>query len=78
MDLNGDGLKDYACVNPDTGETKVAIRGGVRGKPTNDWGDMKVIATGAEGRKGSGVMFAEWVPFLIFPLTFPLSMAHFH
>lgn len=64
MDLDGDGLKDYACVDPDTGKTKVALRDSV----TGDWGEMKTVATGAKGRNGTGVMFAEYVLERLFPL----------
>ncbi|CAM1506043.1 Fc.00g056840.m01.CDS01 [Cosmosporella sp. VM-42] len=54
MDLDGDGKKDYACVDPDTGETKVKIR-----KSSTEWEDKVTVAAGAKGRKGSGVMFAD-------------------
>ena len=70
MDLNGDGLKDLACVDPDTGETKVKLhKPDSNGKPTYEWEDQKTIATGAKGRNGTNVFFAEWVfPFAVYIL----------
>lgn len=59
MDLDGDGLKDYACVDPDTGKTTVRKNKGKDGKMSTEWGEEEQVATGAKGRKGSGVMFAE-------------------
>ncbi|CAM1503527.1 Fc.00g011180.m01.CDS01 [Cosmosporella sp. VM-42] len=60
MDLDGDGLKDYACVDPDTGETKVHINiPDSEGKSANKWDDRGSIATGAENRNGTGVLFAD-------------------
>jgi hypothetical protein len=60
MDLNGDKFKDYACVNPKNGSTRVFLsqpdsQNGPSGKCT----DLGIIATGEEGRDGTGVMFAE-------------------
>jgi hypothetical protein len=60
MDLNGDGLKDYACVDPETGATNVHLRrrdsdGGL----SDNWEKLGEVATGAKGRDGTGVMFAE-------------------
>ncbi|KAI0966099.1 SGNH hydrolase-type esterase domain-containing protein [Xylaria arbuscula] len=59
FDLDGDGLKDYACVDPDTGSTTVWLNQ----KDTDGqvaWADGGVeVATGKQGRNGSGVFFAD-------------------
>lgn len=60
MDLDGDGVKDYACVDPDTGRTSVWRNKGTRGKISDQWEDEVEVATGAEGRKGNSVIFAEY------------------
>lgn len=60
MDLDGDGLKDYACVDADTRKTKVILNiAGSNGKWSGSWGEAKTIASGTKGRLGSGVRFAE-------------------
>ncbi|KAJ8111527.1 hypothetical protein ONZ43_g5602 [Nemania bipapillata] len=60
MDLDGDGLKDYACVDPDTGATKVHLNiPDADGKTSGNWNPLGEIATGAKGRDGGGVMFAD-------------------
>ncbi|KAI1133014.1 hypothetical protein F5Y10DRAFT_154929 [Nemania abortiva] len=60
MDLDGDGLKDYACVDPDTGATKVHLNiPDAAGKTSGNWKALGEIATGAKGRDGTGVLFAD-------------------
>ncbi|KAH7252987.1 hypothetical protein B0J15DRAFT_466831 [Fusarium solani] len=60
MDLDGDGLKDYACVDADTRKTKVILNiAGSNGKWSGSWGEAKTIASGTKGRLGSGVRFAD-------------------
>ncbi|KAJ4183363.1 hypothetical protein NW755_009854 [Fusarium falciforme] len=60
MDLDGDGLKDYACVDADTGKTKVMLNiAGSNGNWSGGWGEAKTIASGNKGRLGSGVRFAD-------------------
>ncbi|KAM0268869.1 hypothetical protein ACHAQH_009902 [Verticillium albo-atrum] len=46
MDLNGDGIMDYACST-------------AAGVKEDSWGPREKIATGKPGRKGSGVKFAD-------------------
>lgn len=61
MDLDGDGRKDYACVDLDTGATKVWLNK-IRdpdGVLSDTWNELGKIATGEKGRNGSGVLFAE-------------------
>lgn len=61
MDLDGDGRKDYACVDPDTGATSVWLNK-IRdsdGNLSDTWYEEGEVATGAKGRNGTGVMFAE-------------------
>lgn len=68
MDLDGDGVKDYACVDPDTGRTRVWRNKGSRGKISDEWEDEVEVATGGAGRKGNAVMFAEYAtPALLCP-----------
>ncbi|KAM5385383.1 hypothetical protein ACJZ2D_001024 [Fusarium nematophilum] len=60
MDLDGDGLKDYACVDPKTGAVKVHINiPDSEGKTSGNWKTPKTIAKPAEARDGTGVMFAD-------------------
>lgn len=60
MDLDGDGLKDYACVDPKTGAVKVHLNiPDSNGKTSGKWNDLGTIATPESPRHGSGVMFAE-------------------
>ncbi|KAI0095577.1 SGNH hydrolase-type esterase domain-containing protein [Nemania sp. FL0031] len=60
MDLNGDGLKDYACVDPSTGATNVHLNiPDAAGKTSGSWKALGQIATGAQGRDGTGVLFAD-------------------
>ncbi|KAH8164209.1 hypothetical protein CIB48_g4019 [Xylaria polymorpha] len=60
MDLDGDGLKDYACVNPKTGETIVHLnKPDANGKPSGEWEDLGTVATGAKGRNGKKVLFGD-------------------
>ncbi len=60
MDIDGDGLKDYACVAKKNGEVNIH-----RSIPNADgtrgigWDDLGTVAEGENGRDGSGVMFAE-------------------
>ncbi|KAJ5377735.1 uncharacterized protein N7496_005144 [Penicillium cataractarum] len=60
MDLDGDGLKDYACVDPTTGATDVWLNiPDADGKSSGSWNKLGEVATGAKGRDGRGVMFAD-------------------
>ncbi len=60
MDLDGDGLKDYACVDPKTGATKVHLNiPDADGKTSGKWKDLGTIATGQKGRNGKKVLFGE-------------------
>ncbi|KAI1361353.1 hypothetical protein F5Y08DRAFT_314931 [Xylaria arbuscula] len=60
MDLDGDGLKDYACVDPDTGAVNVHLNiPDSDGKSSGKWNDIGKIATGKKGRSGYGVKFAD-------------------
>ncbi|VUC27345.1 unnamed protein product [Clonostachys rosea] len=60
MDLDGDGLKDYACVDPKTGATTVSINiPDSSGKSQNKWEAAEEVASGKSGRDGYGVMFAD-------------------
>ncbi|GAW16078.1 hypothetical protein ANO14919_055010 [Xylariales sp. No.14919] len=60
MDLDGDGLKDYACVDPDTGATKVHLNiPDADGKTSGKWKDLGTIATGKKTRDGEGVIFGD-------------------
>ncbi|KAI0486515.1 SGNH hydrolase-type esterase domain-containing protein [Xylaria cf. heliscus] len=60
MDLDGDGLKDYACVDLDTGATDVHLNiPDSEGKTSGKWKDLGTIATGKKGRQGAGVLFAD-------------------
>ncbi|KAI1428363.1 SGNH hydrolase-type esterase domain-containing protein [Xylaria sp. FL1777] len=60
MDLDGDGLKDYACVDPDTGATDVWLNiPDADGKTSGNWNKLGEIATGRKGRHGTGVLFAD-------------------
>jgi hypothetical protein len=62
MDLDGDGLKDYACVDPKTGATTVHRNiPDSSGKSQNKWEAAEEVASGKSGRDGYGVMFAEYV-----------------
>ncbi|KAL4867215.1 hypothetical protein BDV12DRAFT_198425 [Aspergillus spectabilis] len=59
MDLDGDGLKDYACVGKN-GATDVWLNiPDAKGKSQNKWNKLGEIATGRDGRDGYGVMFAD-------------------
>lgn len=59
-DLNGDGIIDYACVEPDGGAIYVNLGlVNANGVKENLWGARLRVAGGREGRKGSGVKFAE-------------------
>lgn len=53
MDLDGDGRKDYACVDKKSGKTSVYLN------KESGWEDVGVVATGATVKDGKGVMFAE-------------------
>ena len=80
MDLNGDGLKDYACVDSDTGavEVKISIADS-EGNPTYTWSDRGTVATGAKGRNGTNVFFAEWVfLFLCSPFARQYAFANYY
>ncbi|KAI0908236.1 hypothetical protein F4823DRAFT_599838 [Ustulina deusta] len=60
MDLDGDGLKDYACVDPKTGATKVHLNiPDADGKTSGKWKDLGTIATGQKGRNGKKVLFGD-------------------
>ncbi|KAL3454210.1 hypothetical protein BJX65DRAFT_301996 [Aspergillus insuetus] len=60
MDLDGDGLKDYACVDPKTGAVDVWLNiPDADGKSAGNWNKLGEVATGATGRDGWGVMFAD-------------------
>lgn len=60
MDLDGDGLKDYACVDPKNGAVTVHINvPDANCKAQNVWKSPREIATGRSGRDGYGVMFAD-------------------
>lgn len=60
MDLDGDGLKDYACVDPATGATKVHLNiPDSEHKTSGKWKALGTIANPMEKRDGTGVMFAE-------------------
>ncbi|CAM1501517.1 Fc.00g035010.m01.CDS01 [Cosmosporella sp. VM-42] len=60
MDLDGDGLKDYACVDPDTGATKVHLNiPDSEGKSSGNWKPLGTIATPSADRNGTWVMFAD-------------------
>ncbi|KAI0540897.1 hypothetical protein GGR58DRAFT_511384 [Xylaria digitata] len=60
MDLDGDGLKDYACVDPDTGAVNVHLNiPDADGKSSGKWNNLGEIATGKKGRDGYGVIFAD-------------------
>lgn len=60
MDLDGDGLKDYACVNPKNGETNVHLNiPDADGKTSGKWNDLGKIANPKNDLHGYGVMFAE-------------------
>lgn len=64
MDLDGDGLKDYACVNEDTGELKVHLNvPDSEGKTSGKWKELGSVASpmSMSDRNGTGVMFAECV-----------------
>ncbi|KAL5341746.1 hypothetical protein BJX70DRAFT_395479 [Aspergillus crustosus] len=55
MDLDGDGLKDYVCVDPKTGATDAWLnRPDSAGKSSNKWNKLGEVATGAKGRDGGG------------------------
>ncbi|KAM0436817.1 hypothetical protein ACHAPT_002529 [Fusarium lateritium] len=60
MDLDGDGLKDYACVDPKTGAVKVNLNiPDSDGKSSGNWGLPKTVVSPTEPRDGTGVMFAD-------------------
>ncbi|KAF2787072.1 carbohydrate esterase family 3 protein [Melanomma pulvis-pyrius CBS 109.77] len=60
MDLNGDGLKDYACVNPKTGAVKVHLSiPDSDGKPSGNWKELGTVVSPTDDRNGTGVMFAD-------------------
>lgn len=60
MDLDGDGFRDYACVDPKTGATQVLLsQPDANNRPSGRWTDLGIVATGEDGRDGTGVMFAE-------------------
>lgn len=60
MDLDGDGLKDYACVDPKTGAVKVNINiPDADGKTSGNWKVPRTVVNPTEPRDGWGVMFAE-------------------
>ncbi|CAM1510739.1 Fc.00g082520.m01.CDS01 [Cosmosporella sp. VM-42] len=60
MDLDGDGLKNYACVGPKNGATKVHLN-----LPDDDvktsgfWNPLGTVTSGRTGRDGGGVLFAD-------------------
>ena len=56
MDIDGDGRKDYACVDDSTGKTTA-----YRNREDAEWEDLKEVATGQTVPGGRGVMFAEYV-----------------
>ncbi|CAH0045932.1 unnamed protein product [Clonostachys solani] len=59
-DLDGDGLRDYACVGPQSGAVTASFRiPRSDGEPSAKWTEREEIATGASGRNGSGVKFAD-------------------
>ncbi|KAH7244874.1 hypothetical protein B0J15DRAFT_500889 [Fusarium solani] len=60
MDLDGDGLKDYACVDPKTGAVKVNINiPDADGKTSGNWKVPRTVVNPTEPRDGWGVMFAD-------------------
>ncbi|KAI0531835.1 hypothetical protein GGR58DRAFT_508047 [Xylaria digitata] len=60
MDLDGDGLKDYACVEPTTGALSIWLNvPDANGKTSTDWTKLGKVATGRAGRNGTGVLFAD-------------------
>lgn len=59
-DLDGDGLKDYLCVNPTNGSVDAQLNiPDANGKSQNKWNPVGIVATGASGRHGTGVLFGE-------------------
>ncbi|KAL2828335.1 hypothetical protein BJY01DRAFT_255398 [Aspergillus pseudoustus] len=60
FDLDGDGLKDYGCVQPQNGATSVWRNiPDANGRASGEWEALGEIATGRDGRDGTGVMFAD-------------------
>ncbi|KAF9887793.1 hypothetical protein FE257_009599 [Aspergillus nanangensis] len=60
LDLDGDGLKDYACLDPDSGAMKVWRNiPGDDYKSTGTWEELGEVATGDVDRDGKRVMFAD-------------------
>ncbi|RSL92417.1 hypothetical protein CEP52_013832 [Fusarium oligoseptatum] len=60
MDLDGDGFKDLACVEADTGKTKVMMNiPDGSGKGGMNWRKAETMASGKKGRLGAGVRFAD-------------------
>ena len=53
MDLDGDGRKDYACVDKN-GKMDIYLNVGEA-----DWTHFGTAATGASIKDGKGVLFAE-------------------
>lgn len=60
MDLNGDGLKDYACVDPKTGSVKVHLNiPDSDGKSSGNWNPLGTVVSPTTARNGTWVMFGE-------------------
>ena len=61
MDLNGDGIKDIACVNKKTSQVSVLLNKlDSNGHVTSDWSGSQVdnVKSGI-GKSGEAVFFAE-------------------
>lgn len=58
-DLDGDGFKDWACVDKEDGKVTGFLQKPVNGVPGNNWDSLGTVATGKSGRNSSGVFFAE-------------------
>ncbi|KAL4797550.1 hypothetical protein BDV19DRAFT_387353 [Aspergillus venezuelensis] len=56
LDIDGDGLKDYACVDPNNGSMKVWQN---NYKASGTWKELGTVAGGDEDRYGKRVMFAD-------------------
>ncbi|KAL4967872.1 uncharacterized protein BDV14DRAFT_197515 [Aspergillus stella-maris] len=56
LDIDGDGLKDYTCVDPNDGSMKVWKNDY---KASGTWKELGTVADGDEGRDGKRVMFAD-------------------
>ena len=61
MDLDGDGLNDYACVDHDTGNLNVHLNiPDADGKTSGKWNNLGVVAkTQSTGKGALGVIFGE-------------------